>query len=278
MGDVEQLLASLILPDSGLCSRRVVAELCEAIHLHYHDLRLELDKSEFCKIAAIVSGSSDSPAFTDTDCADGVFVELAQRVACTRTRHRDLATVELLRDGTLHIHYRDARLECTRETFEVLAALIATAHSRLLSAGTQSLSGESGPEVREVPLDQVNTYDMGHAADSGSPYGFKCRIPQETQDHVAGIQLCMALIRARYQIYPIAVTPISERDLSYSGPIEPRHRYQRLDGFKRFAAARHLGHKSVPCIVYHGDAAYPGNQRYAPWFVGRSQSLTGEPT
>jgi len=270
MGDIEENLGVAFLGAECICSNRLVVEQCENFHIHYRDLRLEFDEdtfSIFCNTATEAwAAFEEDPQKGDTM----FFRELSKEFVQSFSTGHNIFKIELLKNGVIHIHYRNIRLELDQDAFRLLTHTFLTAYSRFTvqkHTGRCDIENPRHDKEMSVPIEHVNQYDIGHRYNPASASGFLCWNEHEIQEHEKGIQLCMSLLEAGYNMLPIAICWINERDVEYSGEIQKEHRFQRLDGFKRFEAYKRLGYKKIPCYLYSGKNVYPGNQRYMPWVL-----------
>lgn len=268
MGDIKRILSVRILPSKGECFDRLATEQCESCHVHYRDCRLELDHDVFLSFLESMSQAKSKALRLSKPCSADTFIELSYRRISIPPRHHKRLLIEQLKNDVIHIHYNDLRIEMAEKTFVQFASGVAEA----FNTWATSLETEiiTLYHTEKLPLDAINPYDEGHQLDNTIPQGFRCRNVAETREHVEGMELCCQLLQAGFLMLPIAVTPIEYRDKTYSGDLLPHHRYQRLDGFKRYMAFKRLGFMSITSHVYLPPHARPGIQRYSPWVIGKT--------
>ena len=154
--------------------------------------------------------------------------------------------------------------------FETIAKIITGAYNRLIINEIKShmRPEHQDPPEENVPIEEINPYDIVHKEDPTSPHGYLCYDLHETQAHEESIQVCIELIKRGHKILPISIVPIDLRDKEYSGPLKKGQKYQRLDGFKRYMAWKRLAYEKIPCYIFHSVNIRPGNQKYRPWIIG----------
>ncbi len=270
MGDISKILFWDVLPKDCECSNRLEIEQCESIHVHYRDCRIEFDTDEFLTFCRVLAKSEEKYRNYDRECKEDLFIKLSQEL--TKVPSHDLGTIrfEHLKDGLIHVHYRNFRIELSPESFQIITKSFANAYSHYtVNSAFEQVGIVPSKPVGEiaVEIEKINPYDQAHMRDPCSPFAFSCRNENETKDHEKGIQLCMALLKSGRKMLPISITTNEYRDIQYSGPLLEGAQFQRLDGFKRFEAHKRLGSKKVTCHLYIGKDAYPGNQRYLPWVL-----------
>jgi len=262
MGKNRNILAVKELPDFGLQPQRAVIERCESIHCHTGDTRIEWPLTLFLHIAGLYEKAEQQLKTLGKGCSQDAFEEIARNTFdLPETRHFQ---IEEIVNGTIHIHYRNVRIEMSRATFQTFAVGIMEALNYILTL--ESDIERIYTEI-ELPIQDINPYDCSHSPSEEHELGFQCNTERETEDHVKGINLCARLIKQGFRMLPISIVATASADPAYS--INPNALpYQRLDGFKRYMAYNLLGYKTILCHLYAGKQAYPGNQRYLPWIIG----------
>lgn len=265
MGKIKKILDTTTLNDEIECRNRLTLELCENIHLHYRDLRVELDSDTLKMFRdSFDEGVENLPKSYKHKEND--FLKLSYKNLGDNNINKDKFSIELLLNDLVHIHYRNMRLELPVENFKLLCGSFSKAYNELI-LNNYIIEGEKTYEEKMINIDDINPYDTVHREDKNSKYGYVCWNDQDVLQHEDGIKICMELIKNGYILLPPSVIPIGKRDEKYSGPIKESHKYQRLDGFKRYMALKRLGHKNILCHVY--EKAEPGNQRYKTLIVGQ---------
>ena len=150
MGKTARKLYYLDLPDKTIFNNRFVIEICERVHIHYRNLRLNLNLPDFVQVAEGFSqalkrwNKRDSP-----QPEEGKHIELCRkRVAMDsinegmqinlnhnlylHNRGRIYAEgAEFDEDKYIHLKIRDIRLELSLKEFRELAYGIKEAEKRL---------------------------------------------------------------------------------------------------------------------------------------------------
>lgn len=109
MGDIKRILLTADVATPPL-NRRLVIELCENVHIHYRNLRIEMPKQEFLMIMAAVK-AIDENAVREFKYGPSAFKAIPEMILSEQTPFDRRLQVEEQRDGTIHIHYRNMRLE-----------------------------------------------------------------------------------------------------------------------------------------------------------------------
>lgn len=109
MGDIKRILLTADVPAPPLNTRFII-ELCENVHIHYRNLRIEMTKGEFLLLVAAVRVFSKD-IVEDFDYRPGNYRAIANTILPEKTPFDTRFQVEEQRDGTIHIHYRNIRLE-----------------------------------------------------------------------------------------------------------------------------------------------------------------------
>lgn len=110
MGRTVKILKRKEVPHS-LCNNRFTVELCENIHIHYRNIRLEFQKEEFLHILNLISkiNIEEIKTFPYNDYNFKLLVEDFNLP--TDCEYNNRLQIELQKEGHYHIHYRNCRLE-----------------------------------------------------------------------------------------------------------------------------------------------------------------------
>lgn len=110
MGNIKEVLYSREVPKSML-NDRLTVELCENVHLHYRNLRLEFSKEEFLFLLKHLK-SVDEKTVEEFEYGADKFQGLVQTFDLPEsTEFDDRLQVEEQVEGHYHIHYRNLRVE-----------------------------------------------------------------------------------------------------------------------------------------------------------------------
>ena len=93
-----------------LHNTRACVELCENVHLHYRNLRLEFPKEEFLSLLSMLKGL-DSEEIANFPYSPTSFKEAASIQLPETTEFDTRVAVEEQVEGHYHIHYRNLRIE-----------------------------------------------------------------------------------------------------------------------------------------------------------------------
>lgn len=137
MGEVERLLYGKPLASNAPAhyAGKATTEICESIHFHRRNVRLELTKEEYGQVLGDMQAATRwkgdvSPApgkptqyvtLTNIDSSPGVTPDRFE------IEHSKYPTIP---GGTIHIHYRDLRIEFSLEEWDEFATGIIHAWHR----------------------------------------------------------------------------------------------------------------------------------------------------
>jgi hypothetical protein len=240
MGDIRKVLYLKELPKRTITPTKFWTDLCENFHLHLRNIRLDFSIREFKQLAEFVI--KILPKVLDTikkvDYKEGNHDFLAmfstrQVISQDSDYYADRFSIELQKDSTIHIHYRDLRLHLSSEEFKELAEGFIWA-----LAGYNQFKDVILPEgEQEIDINLIQPYDEGH-----KPLA-------EDSEHKEAIGKLKDLIKQGKKISPILIRPDG----------------QRLDGYKRYMAMKDLGYEKIPCIV--DASAEMGGQTGENWVI-----------
>ena len=92
-------------------NNRFTVELCENIHIHYRNLRLEFTKEEFLYILKLLKGINEHEVET-FKYSNYAYKELVKEFGLPESVwYDDRLQIERQKEGHYHIHYRNLRLE-----------------------------------------------------------------------------------------------------------------------------------------------------------------------
>lgn len=109
MGDIAQILKTQTVRTPPF-NNRFVVELCENVHLHYRNVRLEFSKEEFFQILRALENIDPDEVY-DFPYGVGAHKELASLKLYEKTPWDERLQIERQREGHFHYHYRNLRLE-----------------------------------------------------------------------------------------------------------------------------------------------------------------------
>lgn len=110
MGQVESVILEKTVVEP-MQNRRMTIELCENVHLHYRNLRLEFSQEEFRQfVAAIKTIDSDTVRYFQFS-PEKFQCLFVTHMLPTTTEWNDRLRIEKQVEGHYHIHYRNLRIE-----------------------------------------------------------------------------------------------------------------------------------------------------------------------
>lgn len=122
MGD--SIIQNKVDVDNQLLNTRLCVDLSENIHIHYRDLRLEFSKKEFGEFFTILN---DVKNYLNTNMYEegiSAFKDFAVNIDERSAYFPNRLQIELLRNGTYHIHYNNMRLELTKESMVSISTML----------------------------------------------------------------------------------------------------------------------------------------------------------
>lgn len=122
MGNVKNVAGESKLPKRQHYYSRIWADVCENIHIHYRNIRLEFSEKEFdefCRVVGMMQKKSMEFRKDYTESPDNKTISM--RTKTSMPIESDYWTnrlrVEEEMDGSVHVHYRDVRLHMTKEEY-----------------------------------------------------------------------------------------------------------------------------------------------------------------
>lgn len=228
MGHVKKLLSLGDVEKRSITATGIWTDLCENIHLHYRNVRLEFSEIEFAQFRAAINslGKSLEKCSVESNYREGDPNFLIQQVFNARLNedsdyYPNRVSIEAQRDGTVHFHYRDIRIHLTENEFIKLALMFSEAKIKLSEIKPFEFSDVQEKTLVKVDIDSIQPYDEGH-----KPGVFD-------NAHRSGIEFMKDQLKRGVELRPILVDTNG----------------QRLDGFKRYFAQKELGYKQIECIV-----------------------------
>jgi hypothetical protein len=116
MGHIKNIIKKAKV-DTPLLNNRFTVELCENVHIHYRNLRIEFPKDEFLLILKKLKSVSEEKVKNFVYGKDN-FVSLIHSLDLPEeTEFNDRFQLEEQVNGQVHVHYKNLRLEL-REDFD----------------------------------------------------------------------------------------------------------------------------------------------------------------
>jgi hypothetical protein len=109
MGKIKRVIVNQVIPVPEH-NTRLVVELCENVHVHYRNLRLEFSAAEFAVFQKLI-GSIDPWAVKNFRYGANEFWEIGAARLPAATEFNDRLQIEEQVEGHFHIHYRNLRIE-----------------------------------------------------------------------------------------------------------------------------------------------------------------------
>ncbi len=241
MGEIKKLLAGGQLEPRVVEATRFFTDLCENVHIHYRNIRLDLSAVElaYWRSGILNMGMAMEKTIEKYNWREGdpnflVMFDFNFPVSANSDYYPNRMSIELQRDNTVHVHYRDLRLHLTESEFMDMAKMFGEALERYRERTEFPLKDVQEVTRAVVPIDSVIPWDNGHKPLDG----------EFEKYHREGIEHCKKLILEGKKIRPILVDA----------------KGQRLDGFKRYFAFKELGYKEIEVIVDPNPSSLPGGQ------------------
>ncbi|RLC40270.1 MAG: hypothetical protein DRH51_05900 [Candidatus Coatesbacteria bacterium] len=242
MGDIKKVLSLKKLPPRTITPTKFWMDLCENVHLHLRNYRLDMSVREFkqfinfiLKVYPKIYEVIEKNNYKEGNYDFHALFSTKQVINPDSDYYPDRLSIELQRSRNVHIHYRDLRLDISEAEFVELASAFSSAletYKEFLKTKIELPAGE-----QEVDIDLIQPYDEGHP-----PLA-------EDKEHREGIEKLKELIKQGKKIRPILIRPDG----------------QRLDGYKRYMAYKELGYKTIPAIV--DPEAEMGDQDGQSWLI-----------
>jgi hypothetical protein len=228
MGDISKILHLSELDKRSVTSLRYWADLSENAHLHLQNVRLEYSMPElkilYQFLAFIFPDIFHVADKVDYQEGNPDFLHMWTNkliVNPDSDYYSNRLSIELQRDNTVHVHYRNLRLHLSAHEFEQIAKGFVEALKGYKEYTPVKL--DNGEQM--VDIDKIQPYDDGHK-------------PGVIDDeHRQGIDYFKEQIAQGKEIQPILIRPDGVR----------------VNGFKRYMAHKEMGLKQIKCIVKDGS-------------------------
>jgi len=228
MGHIKKLLAFEQIEPRSITATSVWGDLCENIHLHHRNLRIDFDQKEWAHLRYAINNigmamehQMERYQYKEGDSNFLISIAANEPVHRNSAYYPNRVSIELQKDDTIHFHYRDIRLHWTLSEFNRIADMFMRSWYEFTSMKTWPYGDIKQPTEISVDMDLICPWDHGH------------RPGEIDAEHRAGIEYCKNLIREGKKIRPILMNTDGSR----------------MDGFKRYMAHKELGLEKINCII-----------------------------
>jgi len=232
MGKIKKLLASGHVPYRTITPTALWTDLCENIHIHYRNLRLDLSETEFAKwrggihsLGLRMEEQAEADNYKEGDPNYLVHMMYNNPFSHDSDYYPNRVTIEYERDNTVHFHYRDLRIHMTNEEFLIVADMFVEARAKY----DEVVTGKFDPPFKDIEVPTLATVDINLI----QPYDPGHLPLAMDKKHRQGVDFVKELIKAGEKIRPILVNTDG----------------QRLDGFKRYMAQKEAGLTEIEVLV-----------------------------
>jgi hypothetical protein len=230
MGNIRKVLSAETTTPRYITPDAIWVDLCEDVHLHYRNLRLDMSENEWAEFKAAIHNlgmgaeqSAEEYRYVEGDPNFLISIQYKHRLKSDTDYYPNRVVIELQRDNTAHFHYRDLRIHMSEGEFLQIANMFKQALEEYKTIEEFPYKNVEKAMRVTVPIDSIQPYDAGHLPLE----------PDRWSDHTSGIRHAKELIKAGKKIRPILVAPNGNR----------------LDGFKRYMAFKELGYKEIEVII-----------------------------
>jgi len=133
MGKIRKILSSVFTEIKRLMARRLCVDLCENIHLHYRDLRLEFSVHEWMDFVDLITKADEHVRYQVTYGYEEGNHDLIGQYELQVEEQSDYfpgrIQLELQKNGTYHIHYNDLRIEMDEKLFQLFCEMFEEARN-----------------------------------------------------------------------------------------------------------------------------------------------------
>lgn len=227
MGHIKKVLALKELEPLEVTPNYMATELCEDVHIHYRNYRLDLSVRELKtllgflhRVFPAMEKQIESTGYKEGNPEFFLQFKETRVVEEESDYYPRRLCIELQTNNRVHLHYREFRLDLHLNEFLEIAEAFAQAHKAYKEfAGTPRMRLSEG--LHTVPLDRIQPYDDGH------------RPGAIDEEHRKGIEGIKKRLLNGEKIDPILIRPNG----------------LRLQGFKRYMAYKELGYGEIECQV-----------------------------
>ncbi len=114
MGQIKRIIRKEKVP-TPLLNNRFTIELCENVHMHYRNLRLEFPKEEFLLILRKLKALNEHEIDTFTYGSNSFKSLICDHDLPDNTEWNDRLQYEEQVNGQYHLHYKNLRVELRNE-------------------------------------------------------------------------------------------------------------------------------------------------------------------
>lgn len=169
MGEIKKLLGADKIPFRTITSNMIWGDLCENIHLHYRNLRLDFSHKEWAHFRAAVQmiGLNVEEQIEKTGHREGdpnflIQIKYNEPLRTDSRYYPNRFTLEVQKDNTVHMHYRDLRIHMTYEECEKIADMFIEARETMKQSIEFPFKGVLEKKFAILPIDSIQPYDRGH--------------------------------------------------------------------------------------------------------------------
>lgn len=229
MGKIKRQLALKDLNPRCVTPNHLYMDLCEDVHIHYRNIRFDMTVKEWALFIAMLNQIqvAADQVMTQTKYQEGdpnfMMQIMPKNTLCADSEYfPNRLSIEWQEGNTIHIHYRDLRLDLDFNEFLIFAKAMGEAVANLTKPNAfEAVKDITEPALIKVAVDEIQPYDNGH------------RPGEMNKEHREGIEICKKLIADGKRIRPILITK--------DGII--------IDGHKRYWAQKESGLKEIEAIV-----------------------------
>lgn len=125
MGNVKKIIADEVLPNREYYNDKLWCDLCENLHIHLRNIRLEFSFEEWKELVVhLFSVKNELTKYPDYKEDAGYQMLLYTPTKAIEKDSKYFPNrfrIEEEHDGSVHIHYRDIRLQVTKQEYNQIA-------------------------------------------------------------------------------------------------------------------------------------------------------------